>query len=438
MAVIAFDSALVPKPPKILRRHVAAAVVGNALEFYDFSTYTYFATQIGQTFFPSHSAFASLMASLIAFGVGFVGRPIGAVVIGAYGDFAGRKPAMLLSFALMGAAIIGLAVTPSYAVIGVAAPAIVLILRLVQGFALGGDVGPTTAFLLEAAPPERRGFYCSLQYASQGLSTLLSGVVGVALSSVLGAAQLQSYGWRIAFLFGAIILPIGLIVRSSLPETLHHADETDDIPEADSAPSDHARTLLAGFVMLASTTMCFYVLSYMTTFASQTLHMRTSVAFGAAAAFGLANTLFSPLGGWLSDRFGRKPVMVGARVLLALAVVPAFMLLARDRDTWTLLAVAFGLGAFSQAASPSIVALTEALPRKIRSASLAIIYAVAISVFGGVTQPAVTWLLHVTGNLLTPAYYLFAANIVGIVAMLVMRETAPIILARRKRAERSA
>jgi MHS family citrate/tricarballylate:H+ symporter-like MFS transporter len=211
--------------PKILHRHVAAAVLGNALEFYDFSTYVYFATQIGNTFFPSKSAFASLMASLIVFGAGFVGRPIGAAVIGRYGDRAGRKPAMMLSFALMGAALLGLAFTPSFAAIGIAAPIIVLCLRLLQGFALGGDVGPTTAFLLEAAPVRHRGFYASLQFASQGLSALLSGLVGFLLSRMLDAAALTSYGWRIAFLAGAIILPIGLVIRSTLPETLHHTEE---------------------------------------------------------------------------------------------------------------------------------------------------------------------------------------------------------------------
>src|SRR5580692_201174 len=163
--------------PKILHRHVAAAVIGNALEFYDFSTYAFFAAQIGRTFFPSHSPFVSLLSSLIVFGVGFVGRPVGAVVIGRYGDRAGRKPAMMVSFGLMGVALLGLAATPSFRTIGIAAPIIVLCLRLLEGFALGGEVGPTTAFLLEAAPPQHRGFYASLQFASQGFSALLSGLV---------------------------------------------------------------------------------------------------------------------------------------------------------------------------------------------------------------------------------------------------------------------
>jgi MFS family permease len=419
------------RPVPILRRHVFATLVGNALEFYDFTTYTYFAAQIGHTFFPSHSHFVSLMASLGVFGVGFLGRPIGAVVIGAYGDRVGRKPAMLVSFALMGAAILGLVFVPSYAAIGIVAPILVVGLRLIQGFALGGDVGPTTAFLLEAAPPERRGFYASLQYASQGLSTLLGGLVGVALSSVLTAPQLESFGWRIAFLFGAIILPIGLVIRRSLPETLH--DERADEAAAESWRG-HIPTIAVGFAMLGSATIGFYVLAYMTTYASQFLHMRTNVSFAATAIFGIANIIFSPLSGTLSDRIGRRPVMIGSRIVFALATIPAFMLVVRYRETSVLLAATFVLGALSQMGAPSIVGLTEALPRSIRSASLSVTYATAIAIFGGTTQPAVTWLLHQTGDLLSPAYYLMIGNIAGVLAMLAMAETAPVVLERRRAA----
>jgi MFS family permease len=417
--------------PAILRRHIFAAVVGNALEFYDFTTYAYFATQIGHIFFPSRSAFASLMASLGVFAVGFLGRPVGAVVIGAYGDRAGRKPAMLLSFGLMGATILGLVFMPSYAMIGMAAPLLVLVLRLVQGFALGGDVGPTTAFLLEAAPPERRGFYTSLQYASQGISTLLGGLVGFALSSVLTAAQLESYGWRIAFLVGAIILPVGLIIRRSLPETLHDESTGNEVAES---WRGHIPTIAAGFAMLASTTIGFYVLAYMTTFASQFLNMRTNVSFAATAIFGIANIVFSPIAGALSDRIGRRPVMIGSRVVFLLIGIPAYVFLIGHRETSVLLAVTFVLGSLSQMAAPSIIALTEALPKSIRSVSLSVTYALSIAIFGGTTQPAVTWLLHRTGDLLSPAYYLTVGNIAGVLAMLAMAETAPVVLGRRRAA----
>ena len=419
-------SASVERPaalPEILHRHVAAAIVGNTVEFYDFSTYAYFATQIGRTFFPSHSPFASLLASLLVFGVGFVGRPIGAVVIGRYGDRAGRRPAMMLSFMLMGVALVGLALTPSFRTIGIAAPILVTLLRVLQGFALGGDVGPTTAFLVEASPPAHRGFYASLQYASQGMSALLSGLVGFTLARMLDAAALESYGWRIAFLLGAIILPIGLIVRSSLPETLHHEEDAETTVEA---ARDVTRTAILGFAMLASATIAYYTISYMTTYASQMLHMRTDVAFAATIFFGLSNVIFAPLGGWLSDKVGRKPVMVGSRIVFTVLGIPAFMLLLHNRDATTLFAVAFVLGALSQMASPQIAALTEALPKSMRSASLSIIYALAIALFGGSAQFVVTGLIHLTGNLLIPAYYLTLGNIAGIVSMAMFKETAPV------------
>lgn len=416
--------------PTIRRRHILAATVGNALEFYDFTTYTYFATQIGHAFFPSKSDFASLMGSLAVFGVGFLGRPVGAVVIGLYGDRVGRKPAILLSFVLMGIAILGLAATPSFATIGIAAPILVVMLRLVQGFALGGNVGPMTAYMLEAAPAEHRGFYASLQYASQGLSTLIGGIVGIALSRMLSDAELSVFGWRIAFLLGALVLPVGLVIRRYLPETLHHGVEARAKPEP---LRGHTQTIVSGFVMLASTTMGFYVLAYLTTYASNTLHMKTTASFSATVAFGIANVIFSMIGGALSDRIGRKPVMIGARVLFGIAAIPGFMILIHNRDAVTLSAVAFGLGALSQLASPSIVALTEALPRAMRSASLSIIYACAIAIFGGSTQSIVTELLHVTGNALMPAYYLTVANVIGVLSMLAMKETAPVILARRAR-----
>ena len=209
----------------ITPRQVTAAVIGNALEFYDFTTYAYFAVQIGHAFFPGRNAFESLMLSLATFGAGFFSRPIGAIVIGSLADRAGRKPAMLLSFGLMGLAILGLALTPSYATIGLAAPLLALGFRLLQGFALGGEVGATTAFLIEAAPPSRRGLYGGWQGASQGLASLFGGLIGVGLSHWLSPHDLSAWGWRAAFLVGAAVLPVGLVIRRSLPETRHHVEE---------------------------------------------------------------------------------------------------------------------------------------------------------------------------------------------------------------------
>jgi len=210
----------------LARRAIMAATVGNALEFYDFITYAFFAIQIGHAFFPSHNAYGSLMLSLATFGAGFITRPIGGIVIGAYSDRVGRRAAMMLSFTLMGVAIVSLALIPSYAKIGIAAPILAVLARMVQGFSLGGEVGPTTAYLLEAAPLKGRGLAVSWQGASQGIAATTGGLVGVGLSAILAPAALDAYGWRIAFLLGAVTLPFGLWVRRGLPETLHLHEPT--------------------------------------------------------------------------------------------------------------------------------------------------------------------------------------------------------------------
>lgn len=206
-------------------RRIGAVVAGNGLAFYDFLVYVFFASQIGRTFFPTTSASSSLLLSLATFGAGYMMRPLGGIVIGSLGDRIGRKPAMLVSFGLLGTAILGLAATPSYASIGIAAPIVVLALRLIQGFAIGGDVGPTTAYLVEVAPAGDRGLYASFQGASVNFAVACAGLVGLILSSILTAQQLTAWGWRIAFLIGLLIVPVGWIARKKVNETLPDSRE---------------------------------------------------------------------------------------------------------------------------------------------------------------------------------------------------------------------
>jgi MFS family permease len=418
----------------IKARHVVAAVTGNALEFYDFSTYAFFAVQIGKTFFPGRSPFESLMLSLATFGVGFLGRPIGAALIGVYGDRVGRRPAMLLSLAMMGFSILALALTPSYAMIGMAAPVIVLIARIVQGLALGGEIGPTTAFLIEAAPEDKRGFYGCWQYASQSVATLAGGIVGFSLTKLLSPDALQDWGWRLAFVFGAAVLPLGLAIRRSLPETLETEETalTPVGPESLTGWRLYGRIIALGFVMISMSTVSTYVLSYMNTYATTTLHLAAAVGFAATITWGVIGFGFNVFGGWLSDRIGRKPVMVWPRVLYLLAIWPSFYLLIAHLTATTLLlavTVMGALNAFSNGAS--LICLTEGIPKKVRSAALAVVYALGIAIFGGATQPLLAWLLHTTGDKLSPAYLLIGATALSIVAMAMMRETAPTVLRRK-------
>ena len=405
-------------------RLVAAVVVGNALEFYDFLTYAFFAVYVGRAFFPSNIPAASLLASLGTFGVGFVTRPIGGLVIGRIGDRLGRKPAMILSFSLMGVAITGLALTPPHSMIGIAAPLLVIFFRMLQGFALGGEVGPSTAFLLEAAPLQRRGFYTSFQSWSQHLAILLAGLVGFGLANILSEQQLQDFGWRIAFLAGVAIVPFGLIVRRNLPETFRAPDA--GMRERASLRS-HMPVAVLGVMLLASGTIGTYITSYMTTYAIATLHMHANVAFAATIVVGLCGVTFDLVSGALSDRIGRKPMMLVPGVLLLVSILPAFYVIAHYRTTATLLgATAMLSSLLSLSTCPVVTWLTESLPAAIRSSGVSLVYAVSIAAFGGTTQYAVTWLINLTGNALTPAWYWTAAMAIGVAAMIATRESAPL------------
>ncbi len=413
-----------PSPQGPSARQVAAVVAGNALEFYDFLTYSFFAVQIGQAFFPSHDATQSLLGSLATFGAGFLTRPLGAVVIGRVADRVGRRPAMLLSFGLMGAAIVGLALTPSYAAIGVAAPIMAIAFRLIQGFALGGQVGSSTAYLVEAAPPNRRGLYVSFQYMGQDAAVLCAGLMGVGLSSMLGAQTLRDWGWRIAFLAGALIVPFGLMLRRGLVETLEAAPP--EAPAPPGGPRAYTRVAVLGLIMLGSGTIVSYLLQYLTTYANATLHMPARTAFGATVVLGLTGVAFDVVGGWLADRFGRKPVMIAPWALLLVTALPLFWAVSHYRSA----PVLFGATALLQimsciTSSAVLVAITESLPPRARSGALALVYAVAISVFGGSAQYNVTWLTAATHSPLAPAWYMTVSVGLGLLAMLFMKETAP-------------
>jgi MHS family citrate/tricarballylate:H+ symporter-like MFS transporter len=408
------------------RRHIAAVLLGNGLEFYDFLAYSFFALQIGRTFFPSQNPLSSLLLSLATFGAGFLTRPIGALLIGRYADRVGRRPAMMLTFVLMGIAILGVAFTPSFQSIGVAAPVLVVIWRLLQGFALGGEVGPSTAFLIESAPPTQRAFYGSLQNATQGAAILFAGIVGVALSAIFDAPTLDSWGWRCAFVIGGAVVPVGLFIRRSLPETLHVPASIGESAREAAAGGSIALTALLGLCILTSATIATYVRTYMTTYAVATLGFSSRVAFITTTVHGITMAAAALGGGWLADRIGRKPVMVAASVLLALTTLPIFMAISYYRVPATLYIGMVLLATFAGfAVAPMLAVITEALPRRIRAGAVGTMYAVAVCVFGGTTQFMVAWLIGVTGSALVPGWYSVTATLIGLAAMIAMRETAP-------------
>jgi len=414
--------------PALDRKSVGAVVLGNALEFYDFTVYAFFAKPIGAAFFPATDPTHSLLASLALFGIGYVMRPIGGALIGAFADRAGRKPAMLITIGLMALGMLMLAVCPSYAAIGGWAQVIVIAGRLIQGLALGGEVGPSTAYLLEAAPPDRRGFVTSWQIASQGCAALFAGIVATTLALVVGDQAMNDWGWRLMFVLGLGVVPVGLIIRSHLPET---AGVEADPNAADSTLAvvgrllrDHGRLLGLTFLVISASTVSNAIGTNMPVYAGATLGLSETAATAVPIALGLASVAFPLLGGWLADRIGRRPVMIWPRALILILAVPAFAWVVKAPSAASVYAVTFLLSALSSInAAAVIVGIPEALPRAVRSAGLSIVYAVAVSVFGGSTNFLVNWLIATTGDRLAPAYYLAAFSLVGTVAAFLMPET---------------
>ena len=407
------------RPAHLSRAQIASVVSGNALEFYDFVTYTFFATQIGRALFPGDASH-SLLFSLATFGVGFLTRPLGGLIIGRMADRRGRKPAMILSFSMMGVAMTGLALTPSYAAIGMAAPILAILFRLLQGFALGGEVGPNIAYLMEAAPQGRRGFFISLNFASADFAVLVAGVVGFGLSSALSAGQLESWGWRAAFLLGAAIVPLGLRLRRTLVETLTEATEAD--PASDGKPV--AMIAAAGLLIIAGATISNYTLDYLTTYAQSTLHMPVPTAFAATMILGLIGVVGDLAGGLLSDRFGPKRVLVVPWLLLIGGIVPVFHVLNESRTATALLASTAVLTTFHiLGSSPATIHFAEALPARVRAGGIGIVYAVAIALFGGTTQLFETLLIRWTANPIAPAWYMMGAVAVALTGAALIPES---------------
>jgi MHS family citrate/tricarballylate:H+ symporter-like MFS transporter len=411
-------------------RHIAAATLGNALEFYDFITYGFFAIQIGHAFFPSHNAYASLMLSLATFGAGFVTRPLGALVIGGYADRVGRRPAMMLSFTLMGGSIIALALIPSYAVIGLAAPVLAVAARMIQGFSLGGEVGPATAFLMEVSADRKRGQAVAWQGASQGVAAMTAGLVGVGLSALMPPAMLDAWGWRVAMLLGAVTLPVGLWIRRNLPETLHASQPTAGAKAAGpgvlALARRHWRIIVIAMVIVTSSTIATYLSNYLTTFAQATLKMTPMSAFIATALLNAAIVVGSIVGGRLTDRFGRRPLLIWPTAGVIAGILPVYAWVIHAHS---LVALAIGpsllAGVGALRAGAFYTAVTESLPVRIRAGAFGLIYASMVALFGGTTQMIVTWLLHVTGDPMALAWYHLATAAMGGCALLFIVESAP-------------
>ena len=402
-------------PATLTRTNMIGVVAGNVLEFYDFTLFAFFAPQIGATMFAHGKGTDGLLLALATFAVGFIARPIGAVAIGRYADRRGRKPAMVLSFALMGVALIVVAITPPSSMLGVWSAVILAAARLVQGFALGGEVGPTTALLIEAAPAGRRGLYGAWQIASQGIAVLIAGLVGLAISFLLSPQAVIDWGWRIGMLLGALILPIGFHLRRIMPETLDAPGQEAIDRAAAALPLAQVATI--GLLLILAGTVTTYTLQYFNTYSIAILKLKPSLAFTTTAITGGSMFAFGLLGGWISDRIGRRPVIILPRILLLLLIYPVFVRILTAPSLGTLSLGVFLLTAlYAMSTATANVCLAESFPRARRSTAYALVYTLAVSVFGGSAQFAITWLIKQTGNPMMPAWWLLGATMVGILA----------------------
>ncbi len=403
---------------------VVRVAAGNALEMYDFQIFGYYAVAIAATFFPSGSEFASLMFSLSTFGAGFLMRPLGAIILGAYIDHRGRRAGLLLTLALMGFGTLAIACLPGYALLGLAAPLLVLIGRLVQGFSAGVELGGVSVYLSEIAPANRKGFYVSWQSASQQVAVMFAALLGIALTATLSASQMSRFGWRIALLAGCSLLPLLLFLRRSLQETAEflarpRRSTTSAIVKTLAA---NWRLVVLGTMLSTMTTVCFYmVTAYTPTFGSAVLHLAATGNLVVTLCVGACNFAVLPLSGALSDRIGRRPILYACTIVALLTAYPALLWLVSAPSFTRLLLVELWLSVLYAGYNGAMaVYLTEIMPAEVRTSGFSLAYSLATAIFGGFTPAICTYLIHVTGNRAVPGVWLSFAAICGLSAALAL------------------
>ncbi|MCO5399911.1 MFS transporter [Ralstonia soli] len=419
-------SAAAPSHPPLTsahaRRIVISSSIGNALEWYDFLVYGFFASVIGKLFFPADDEWVSLLFAVGSFGVSFITRPVGAIVLGMYADRKGRKAALTLSILLMIVGTLAIAVMPSYQQIGIVAPVTILLARLVQGFAVGGEFGSATAFMVEHSK-RGRGYYASWQFASQGIATILAAGLGALLTASLTPADLEGWGWRLPFIFGLLVGPVGFYIRRHLDETPEFVAEqkkTTVDPQA-SFKAQWGNLLLAVGVVAQSTVSVYVLQLYMPTYAVKQLHLPAAQSFGVVVLNGGLQFLLSPVMGALSDRIGRIRIMLTTSVLMILLIYPMFALLRAHPTIGALLALQAVSGIFKAAYSGPMPALmSEIFPTRVRSTGLSLGYSLGVTLFGGFAPFIVTWLIHTTGDTLAPSYYVLTAAVVSGISLTVI------------------
>ena len=406
------------------RRAVTAAVVGNLLEWYDFAVYGYLAIILAKKFFPAGDEFTALLSTFAAFGVGFLVRPLGGIVIGRIGDLKGRKPALMITIFLMAAGTMLIGSIPTYESIGILAPILLVIARLMQGFAAGGEWGGSTAFIVEWAPANRRGFYGSFQQASVAGGLLLGSGVAAFFSTTFTPEQMDNWGWRIPFLLGGILAPVGIYMRRNIEETPAFRETAVKKTETKEVSPLSLAGKAFGFTILW-TVSYYIVLSYMPTFTQKFAGLSRTESLWSNTVGLCVLVIAIPFAGYLSDKVGRKPLLLISCLSFALLTYPLFQLMLTGATFATVMGAqvifAFMIAAFS---GPGPAAISEIFPTKIRSTWMSAGYSLAVAIFGGFSPFIATWLIGKTGSPLSPTFYIIAAAIASTAVIWSLRETA--------------
>ena len=418
------------------KKNILAAVIGNALEWYDFLAFAFMTPIVAKLFFPSNPAdpdnnINQILLTTAVFGVGFFMRPVGGIVLGLYGDRKGRKAAMVMVTGLMAVAIALITLAPTYAAVGIAAPLFIVLARLLQGFAAGGEFGTSTALLIEMAPPGKRGFYGSWQMTGQMIALLLGAAAGTLITEIFTQAQIMAWAWRLPFAFGLLIVPVAIYIR-------RHVDEPEAFKQMKAAQAagtvrqatlgemlrNHMRETLVGMGLVVTLTVSIYItFTYLTTFSTVTLKLPLRDTFLVQMASAAFMIVLMPLWGAWSDRVGRRPLMIGSLIGYLLVLYPAYAWLTSEPSITRLLVAQLSICVFvSVYFGVFSTVIAELFPANVRSLGMSLAYNIAVMIFGGFAQFIVTWLIRATGSPMAPAYYVMFGVAVGLVAACFIRD----------------
>lgn len=400
--------------------NVIRVTSGNFLEMYDFFLFGFYATYISKAFFPTGDDISSLLLTFATFGAGFLMRPLGAIVLGSYIDRIGRRKGLIVTLGIMAAGTVLVAFVPSYATIGLLAPILVLMGRLMQGFSAGVELGGVSVYLSEIATPGRKGFYVSWQSASQQVAIMFSAILGYLINQNLSTAQVGDWGWRMPFIIGCLILPFVFWIRRSLQETeafaarKHHPS----LREIMQSILQNFPLILACMMLVVMTTVSFYLITvYTPTFGKSVLKLSSTDSLLVTFCVGLSNFILLPVMGAVSDRIGRAPVLAVFSLLAMLTAYPSLAWLVTVPSFQNMLVVEIWLSIlYACYNGAAVVALTEVMPAHVRTVGFSLAYSLATAIFGGFTPLISTWLIEATGDKASPGYWMSFAGACGLVA----------------------